>query len=223
MSPHCREIIAGDESLYGRESVPESVRQRLLFVPPAPSAQGLRTARLISGPPSPLPVVRCEHPGNRHLQTVSGRAYLPGQIPSRTDFHWFGRGLAIRAQDFLAALGGAGPVWSRCAPAAAGLDQGEVLQLSLDHSTAIRPSRLVGKHVNELELYRVKDRGGGSGGLQRLLGYGTITVLTADDTTPEVHLVRISRPTKVKEMIRTQYRAARQREGVHPTEFMKSP
>ena len=61
------------------------------------------------------------------------------------------------------------------------------------------------------------------GNLQRLLGYGSITVLTADDTTPEVHLVRVSRPTTVKEMIRTQYRAARQREGVHATEFMKSP
>ena len=61
------------------------------------------------------------------------------------------------------------------------------------------------------------------GGLQRLLGYGTITVLAADDTTPEVDLVGVSGPTKIKEMIRTQYRAARQREGVHPTEFMQSP
>jgi hypothetical protein len=56
-----------------------------------------------------------------------------------------------------------------------------------------------------------------------VLGYGTITVLADDDTTPEVDLVSISRPAKVKEMIRTQYRAARQREGVHPTEFMQSP
>ena len=48
-------------------------------------------------------------------------------------------------------------------------------------------------------------------------------MLAADDTTPEVDLVGISSPTKVKEMIRTQYRAARQREGVRPTEFMQSP
>jgi hypothetical protein len=79
------------------------------------------------------------------------------------------------------------------------------------------------KHVNELELYRVKDVVVDQGVLQRLLGYGTITVLADDDTTPEMRLVRISRPTKVKEMIRTYYRAARQREGVHPTEFMQSP
>jgi len=70
---------------------------------------------------------------------------------------------------------------------------------------------------------RVKDVVVDQGVLQRVLGYGTITVLADDDTTPEVDLVRISRPTKVKEMIRTQYHAARQREGVHPTEFMQSP
>jgi hypothetical protein len=64
---------------------------------------------------------------------------------------------------------------------------------------------------------------GQRGGLQRLLGYGTITVLAADDTSPEVDLVGISTPTRVKELIRTEYRAARQREGVHPTEFMQSP
>ena len=79
------------------------------------------------------------------------------------------------------------------------------------------------KHVNELELYRVKDVVVDQAGLQPLLGYGTITVLAADDTTPEVDLVGVSSPTKVKEMIRTQYRAARQREGVRPTEFMPSP
>src|ERR1035437_11036684 len=45
------------------------------------------------------------------------------------------------------------------------------------------------KHVNELELYRVKDVVVDQAGLQRLLGYGTITVLAADDTTPEVDLV----------------------------------
>jgi hypothetical protein len=77
--------------------------------------------------------------------------------------------------------------------------------------------------VNELELYRVKDVVVDQGAVQRLLGYGTITVLAADDTTPAVDLVGISRPTTVKEMIRTHYRAARQREGVRPTEFMKSP
>lgn len=77
--------------------------------------------------------------------------------------------------------------------------------------------------MNELELYRVEDVQVDQGVLQRLLGYGTITVLAADDTTPQLHLIGISRPIEVKEKIRTQYRAARKREGVRPTEFMQSP
>jgi membrane protein YdbS with pleckstrin-like domain len=72
-------------------------------------------------------------------------------------------------------------------------------------------------------LYRVKDVVVDQGVLQRVLGFGTITVLTDDDTTPQLNLVRISSPIKVKEMIRTQYRAARRREGVRPTEFLQSP
>jgi len=48
-------------------------------------------------------------------------------------------------------------------------------------------------------------------------------VLADDDTTPTVEMAGISRPAEVKEMIRTRYRAARQREGVRPTEFLQSP
>ena len=77
--------------------------------------------------------------------------------------------------------------------------------------------------MNELELYRVTDVVVDQRALQRLLGYGTIKVLADDDSTPQVDLAGISRPMAVKELIRTQYRAARQREGVHPTEFMQSP
>ena len=79
------------------------------------------------------------------------------------------------------------------------------------------------KHVDELELYRVKDVVVDQGILERALAYGTVTIFADDDTTPQLDLLRISSPTKVKEMIRTQYRAARQREGVRPTEFMRSP
>jgi uncharacterized membrane protein YdbT with pleckstrin-like domain len=79
------------------------------------------------------------------------------------------------------------------------------------------------RHSNELELYRVKDVVVDQRFLQRVLGYGTITVIADDESTPTVVMPGISRPTQAKEMIRAQYRAARQREGVHPTEFMQSP
>jgi membrane protein YdbS with pleckstrin-like domain len=133
-------------------------------------------------------------------------------------------GLALRARDF------PWPPWGALVPLALGLLLLLLLWIRVKScSYRLTTQRLfvrrgwLAKHVNELELYRVKDVVVDQGGLQRLLAYGTITVLSADDTTPEVDLVGISSPTKVKEMIRTQYRAARQREGVRPTEFMQSP
>ena len=135
-----------------------------------------------------------------------------------------GIGLVIRTQDF------SWPRWVALVPLALGVLLLMRVWIRVKScSYRLTTQRLfvrrgwLAKHVNELELYRVKDVVVDQGVLQRLLGYGTIKVLADDDTTPEVDLVRISRPTKVKEMIRTQYRAARQREGVHPTEFMQSP
>ena len=151
------------------------------------------------------------------------RAY-PGQILLGVIFIALAIGLAIRAQDF------SWPRWVALVPLALG-----VLLLLLvwirvkSCSYRLTTQRLfvrrgwLAKHLNELELYRVKDVVVDQGFLQRVLGYGTITVLADDDSTPAVALARISRPIKVKEMIRTQYRAARQREGVRPTEFLQSP
>ena len=149
---------------------------------------------------------------------------FPGQILLGVIFIGLGVGLGIRAQAF------SWPSWVALVPLAFGVLLLLLLWIRVKScSYRLTTQRLfvrrgwLAKHVNELELYRVKDVVVDQKGLQRLLGYGTITVLAADDTTPEVHLVGISRPTTVKEMIRTQYRAARQRERVQPTEFMQSP
>jgi len=96
-----------------------------------------------------------------------------------------GIGLAIRGQDF------SWPRWVALVP----LTPGVLLLLLLwirvkSSSYRLTTQRLfvrrgwLAKHVNELELYRVKDVVVGQAGLQRLLRYGTITVLAADDTTP---------------------------------------
>jgi membrane protein YdbS with pleckstrin-like domain len=148
----------------------------------------------------------------------------PGQILLGLMAIGLAIGLAIRARDF------SWPTWVALVPLALGV----VLLLIVwtrvkSCSYRLTTQRLfvrrgwLAKHVNELELYRVKDVVVDQGVLQRVLGYGTITVLADDDTTPQVALVGISSPTKIKEMIRTQYRAARQREGVRPTEFLQSP
>ena len=222
--PHCHEIIAGDESLYGQQVKCRKCQSEIL-VPPAPASAEPQTARLIQEPAASAPIVPVQADQETDIFKLSpvARAY-PGQILLGVIFIALAVGLAIRAQDR------SWPPWVALVPLALG-----VLLLLLvwfkvkSCSYRLTTQRLfvrrgwLAKQVNELELYRVKDVVVDQGGLQRLLGYGTITVLADDETTPKVELAGVSRPAKVKEMIRTQYRAARQREGVHPTEFMKSP
>ncbi len=221
--PHCHEIISGDESLYG-QGVTCPKCQGAILVPQAPAGLEPRTARLIQEPAA-APAVPNEALQETDIFKLSpvARAF-PGQILLGLVFIALAIGLAIRAQDF------SWPRWVPLVPLALGVFLLLLLWIRVKSCNyRLTSQRLfvrrgwLAKHVNELELYRVKDVVVDQGGLQRLLGYGTITVLTADDTTPKVDLVGVSRPTTVKETIRTQYRAARQREGVHPTEFMKSP
>ena len=222
--PHCHEIIAGDESLYGQRVKCRKCQAEIL-VPQVPTSAEPQTARLIQEPAAGTPIVPVQADQESDIFKLSpvARAF-PGQILLGVVFIALGIGLAIRAQDFS---------WSRwvaLVPLAPGVLVLLLLWIRVKSSSyRLTTQRLfvrrgwLAKHVNELELYRVKDVVVDQAGLQRLLGYGAITVLSADDTTPEVDLVGVSRPTNVKELIRTQYRAARQREGVRPTEFMQSP
>jgi membrane protein YdbS with pleckstrin-like domain len=222
--PHCQEIIAGDESLYGQRVKCRKCQAEIL-VPPAPASTEPQTARLMQEPAAAAPPVREEAKPETDIFKLSpvARAF-PGQILLGVIFIGLAVGLAIRAQDF------SWPRWVPLVPLALGVLLLVLLWIRVKScSYRLTNQRLfvrrgwLAKHVNELELYRVKDVVVDQGGLQRLLAYGTIRVLADDVTTPQVDLVKISRPTRVKEMIRTQYRAARQREGVHPTEFMQSP
>ena len=81
---------------------------------------------------------------------------------------------------------------------------------------------LVAKKLEEVELFRVKDVTVSQGFLQRLLGVGTIVVLSSDDTTPQLALAGIAQPVVVKEQIRNAFRAARQREGLRMGEYIPS-
>jgi membrane protein YdbS with pleckstrin-like domain len=222
--PHCHEINAGDESMYGQQ-VNCGKCQTAIRVPQVAVRTEIQTARLIQEPVVVAPVVKDAAQQETEIFKLSpaARAFL-GLILLGVIFIGLGVGLAIRAQDL------SWPRWVALVPLALGALPLLLVWIRVKScSYRLTNERLfirrgwLAKHVNELELYRVKDVVVDQGVLQRLLGYGTITVLADDDTTPEVHLVKISNPTKVKEMIRTQYRAARRREGVHPTEFMQSP
>ena len=85
-----------------------------------------------------------------------------------------------------------------------------------------RQTGLVAKHVEEIELFRVKDVTLDQGFLDRLLGTGTVVVLSTDDTAPRLDLHGILGPMEVKEQIRTAFRASRQREGMRMAEFIPS-
>ncbi len=176
-------------------------------MPQAPANTEPQAARLIQEPAAGTPIVPVQANQETDIFKLSpvARAF-PGQILLGVIFIGLGIGLALRAQDF------PWPRWVALVPLALGLLLLLLLWIRVKScSYRLTTQRLfvrrgwLAKHVNELELYRVKDVVVDQGGLQRLLCYGAITVLSADDTTPEVDLVGISSPTKVKEMIRTQY------------------
>jgi len=222
--PHCHAIITGDESSYGQEVQCRKCRATIL-VPPLPGGAEPQTARLIQEPAAGaagVPEAASQETDIFQLSPVA-RGFW-GQLLLGVIFIALGLGLTIRARDFS---------WSpqvALIPFALGGLLLLVVWISVKSSSyRLTTQRLfvrrgwLAKHVNELELYRVKDVVVDQGLLQRLLGYGDITVMADDDSTPEVNMVGISRPTEVKETIRTQYRAARRREGVRPTEFLQSP
>ena len=222
--PHCHELITGDESSYGQQvHCPKCQAPMRVPQPPAPAV--IQTARLIEDPGVAVPAALDESAQETDVfKLVPVARAFPAQILVGAIVIALGILLAVRARDY------SWPPWVALIPLALG-----VLLLLLvwiqknSYSYRLTNQRLfvrqgwLAKNVNEMELYRVEDVRVAQGVLQRLLGYGTITVLAADDTTPQVELIGVSNPTEIKEKIRTQYRAARKREGVRPTEFMQSP
>ena len=81
---------------------------------------------------------------------------------------------------------------------------------------------LIAKNLEEVELFRVKDVTLSQGVLDRMLGTGTVAVLSTDDTAPRLELAGILDPLAAKEALRTAFRAARQREGLRIGEFIAS-
>ena len=222
--PHCREINTGDESQYGHR-VKCAKCQTTIIVPAAPVSPEPETARLLPGPVARAAIIPETANAESDLFNLSPTARaFSGQIVLSVLIFGLALFLATRSADFS---------WAPQAAMITGA-LGVILLLRVwikvkSSNYRLTTQRLfvqrgwLAKHVEELELYRVKDVVVDQGVMQRLLGYGTITVLADDDSTPTLELVSISSPIKIKELIRTQYRAARQREGVHPTEFMRSP
>ena len=211
--------------MYGQEvQCPKC--QAAILAPPTPVHTEPQTARLIPEPAGALVTPeREEATPEADIFTLSpvARAF-PGRLLLGMVLLALAVGLALRAHAL------SWPPWVAGVPLTLGLLVLLLLWITVKSSRyRLTTQRLfvrrgwLARQSNELELYRVKDVVVNQRWLQRMLGYGTITVVADDETTPQVDLAGISWPMAVKELIRTQYRAARQREGVHPTEFMQSP
>ena len=80
----------------------------------------------------------------------------------------------------------------------------------------------IARRSEEIELFRIKDISVRQSVLHRMVGAGTVTILSTDDTTPYVVLRGVPRPEKVKEQVRQASRGARKREGMRAAEFIHS-
>lgn len=69
---------------------------------------------------------------------------------------------------------------------------------------------LIARNIEEIELFRIKDVKVEQSVVQRILGYGTITVISNDETAPLLYLTGVSNPVKKKEQIRARVRTARE-------------
>src|ERR1022692_4552247 len=113
--PHCHEINAGDESLYGQR-VKCRKCQAEIFVPQPPTSTEPLTARLIQEPAASVPTVTDAANEETDIFKLSpvARAF-PGQILLGVIFIGLGIGLALRAQDF------SWPRWVALIPLALGV------------------------------------------------------------------------------------------------------
>ncbi len=81
---------------------------------------------------------------------------------------------------------------------------------------------LIARHIEEIELFRIKDVTVTQSAAERILGVGSVTILSTDDTTPVFVMRHIPNPVGAKEDLRAAFRAARKKQGVRATEFMPS-
>lgn len=73
---------------------------------------------------------------------------------------------------------------------------------------------ILNKHLDDLELYRVKDITLNQPLIQRIVGLGTLTMVTSDATTPTVVLPAIPDSLAVMDRIRNEVDRVRRERGV---------
>lgn len=221
----CGASIKGNESFYGTEFSCPACNARVLiprrdpheasaphpapqFAPqPAPSATRLGPAR--EQPVASFSPVLRAHAGRLLLAILLVLASLVVLVllPHHSPWNWYGAtALFLVAFIFFIAT-----LW-KC--------KSVRYELSTQRLTIV--SGLLSTHVDELELFRVKDVLVSQNVWQRMLNYGSVTVLSTDDTTPRLTIANIRAPLQAKELLRDAYREARRAAGLRTTEFIQS-
>jgi membrane protein YdbS with pleckstrin-like domain len=79
---------------------------------------------------------------------------------------------------------------------------------------------LLGKNMQEIELFRVKDTAARQTFFRRLFGVGDLDIVSGDANNPNLHLVAVPNALELRESIRREVLALRQRFGVRELDVM---
>ena len=200
--PHCGQHLEGDEELCGQKINCPSCNGEIIIPAkqaPRPAAKIARVAT--SAPPPPAAAPSPDEEREVFALKPTAKAFLGEIILGILLIPVFLVGLILLLN-----------VWYKVVS----------LKYRLTTQRLFVQKGLIAKHLEELELFRVKDVTVKQGILQRIFGFGTIIVLSTDDSKPQVALIGINKPVDVKETIRNTFRAARKREGVRAVEFIPS-
>lgn len=78
---------------------------------------------------------------------------------------------------------------------------------------------VLNKRADELELYRIKDFSQSKSLLMRMVGLGTVTVITSDRTNKSLCLQGITEPDKVQGLLREHTERRRVKRGVRELDY----
>lgn len=81
---------------------------------------------------------------------------------------------------------------------------------------------ILSNKIEEIELVRIRDTRLKQHVGERMINVGDVTILSSDETTPQVVLHNVRHPVEVRELIRDAVVTERKRRGLHYREFMGS-
>jgi len=217
--PHCSQFMDGDDTLFGTEIECPNCKQAFL-APERPAVAPLQAQPLTPAPRTSeadleevdvfeiFPAAKAFLPqialGVLFLVLTAPVYLLVGMV---TALPWILTGVPLLV--LLAGVYILARVWIKT----------KSVSYRLTTQRFIVRHGLIGRIVNEVELYRVKDVTVHQTFLQRLMSVGGIRIISNDDAVPVLLMEGIIHPLEVKELLRKQYRACRRREGVRTTEL----